>query len=203
MRKTLWTLAIVSLAAALAGCGKLKEANDAFKKVSTAVDTAKAMSKSAEGAEKTELTEASVRKFYEAVSKLKKKYPDIEFESSPTAAIQAITAGKSIEKIVPADGGISFDEYNGTSLAILSAMIAGTGAENAAAAIPQLEKSVKDMEAADTSGFTAEQKKDYEKSVADTKKSIEDLKAQAESPEFVEGKRDRDLILEVKGKLGL
>ncbi|GEM_PF-1956912 len=203
MRRIVFTLIAIAASAALSSCGKLKEAGDAMKTASRAIDTAKAISKAQESGKEWELTEASARKFYGAVAKLNKKYPDIDFENSASAAIQCVSAGKSIEKVVPADGGIAFDEYAGLSMAISALMLSQAEESLYEEAVPELEESLKALKATDTSSYGAEQKEALENAIDQQQKLLDEQRVRADSPEYRERKEKRAIIEEARKAAGI
>ncbi len=190
----------------LSGCGKVGEARDAVKKVSSAMEATRGMVQGAAGdATRTSvpLTEASVRRYYSAVVKLRQKYPGIEFESAMVAAIQAGSQGKDLKKIVPAETDLSFDDYSGLSGSILSVMAAGSLASGSAAIVPQMESSIKQMEAMDTSKMTPEQKAQLQQQIAAQKKALEQARAQAASPENRARQVQFEMVSRIRKEMGL
>ena len=109
----------------ISGCGKIKEATETVKSVSKTLDAAKDIAKTAESAGKSidgdtvtvELTEQKVRRYYEEISVLQEKYPDLEFLSPMTATVQAGMADLDLEKIIEKESDLSFDEYTALSSA--------------------------------------------------------------------------------------
>jgi hypothetical protein len=198
-------LALIACALVLSGCGKVAEARNALKTMSTTVDAAKDMAKSAAGGatnKQIDLTEASVRRYYGAVVKLRQKYPAIEFENAIVATMQAGSQGKDLKKIVPADGGLGFDEYSSTSGAILAVMATGAAAATSYAMVPQLESSIKQMEATDTSKMTVEQKTALQQQIATQKLALEQARAQA-TPEAAARKAQFEMVARVRKEMGL
>jgi len=202
-----FVLVAFALAFVLTGCGKIREARNAVKTVSTTVEAAKGMAKSAAGditkGQQAQLTEASVRRYYTAVVKLKQKYPGIEFESAMAATIQAGSQGKDLKKLVPADTGLSFDEYSELSGSILVVMASGSMAATSSAIVPQMEGSIKQLEAMDTSKMTAEQKAQFQQQIEAQKKALEEAKAQAARPEAQALKAQYDMVTRVRKEAGL
>lgn len=192
---------------ALSGCGKIREAGNAVKAVSSTVEAAKGMAKSAAGeatkSQQVQLTEASVRRYYTAVVKLRQKYPGIEFESAMVAAMQVGAQGKDLKKIVPAETDLSFDDYSTFSGAVLTVMAAGAMSTSTATIVPQMESSIKQMEAADTSKMTAEQKAQVQQQIAAQKTALEKYKADAANPESQARKAQFEMVTKVRKEMGL
>lgn len=194
----------------MSGCGKIKEARDTVKAVSQTVEAAKDMAKSAESIEKSqnegtleiELTEESVRRYYEGIKKLQKSYPEIEFQSPITAAAQAAIAGENLEKLVERETDLRYDEYNALStqivLALAQSAAAGMGTEMLAA----IEDSVAQMEEYDTSQLSDEQKAEFNAQLQEQKAALAEAKSQADSPEMKSQKAQFDMILRVRQELG-
>ena len=209
---SLLLLSILLLAAVtvLSGCGKLQEASQAVKSVSKTVEAARDMAKSAESMEKagdldqsTPLTEREVRLYYGEIARLKQDYPEIEFQSPVTAALQATMAGKDLEKIITRETDLDFDQYTRISTRLLLVMTGGAAAGMSDEIVAAMEQGVTEMEAYDTSEMNDEQRQTFQTQLAEQKQALEEARAAAADPEVQGRKEEFEMVMRIREEFGL
>lgn len=200
---------LVGSSLVLAGCGKIKEASEAVKSVSQTMEAVKDVAAVAESAAKgvesgktVDLTEALVRKYYTEIGKLQDSYPDIEFQSPVSAAMQASLVKKDLRKIIEGETKLGYDEYNALSMSIVTAMAQGATAGMADEMIGAMEEGIKQVEAIDTSQMTAEQKEQMEQSLKEQRAAIEEAKTESGSTEQREARAAWEMIMRVREETG-
>jgi hypothetical protein len=199
----------VGISLALAGCGKIREASEAVKSVSETMEAVKdvtavaeSAAKSVDAGEPVDLTEAAVRKYYTEIGKLGDRYPDIEFQSPVSAAMQASLAKKDLKKIIEGETRLGFDEYNALSISIVTAMAQGAAAGMTDEMINAMEEGIKQAESMDTSQMTAEQKTQIEQSLKEQRAALEKAKTESGSAEQREARADWEMIMRIREETG-
>ena len=191
-----------------AGCGKLddaKKAMNAVKQIAEiAEDTADSFKDMDEDEiKKIKLKEKDVKSFFENVTKIKDKYPDIHFQVAQVALIEAIGAGENLKDIVNKEMNISFDEYVRLSSIITLAEVSGAGIELSKAMYEQMVLSKDALENELNTVLTAEEKEEIEKALVDAKQGIEDFEKEMNSDEYANIKHNYDLIFKIKEELDI
>ena len=191
-----------------AGCGKLddaKKAMNAVKQIAEiAEDTADSFKDMDEDEiKKIKLKEKDVKSFFENVTKIKDKYPDIHFQVAQVALIEAIGAGENLKNIVNKEMNISFDEYVRLSSIITLAEVSGAGIELSKAMYEQMVLSKDALENELNTVLTAEEKEEIEKALVDAKQGIEDFEKEMNSDEYANIKHNFDLVLKIRKELDI
>ncbi len=191
-----------------AGCGKLddaKKAMNAVKQVAElAEDTADSFKNMDEDEiKKIKLKEKEVKTFFENVTKIKDKYPDIHFQVAQVALIEAIGAGENLKDIVNKEMNMSFDEYLRLSSVITLAEISGAGIELSKAMYEQMIIGKEALEIQLNAVLTAEEKEELEKALTEAKQELEDFEKEMDSDEYANIKHNFELILKIREDLDI
>lgn len=191
-----------------AGCGKLddaKKAMNAIKQIAEiaeeTVDSFKDMDE--DEIKKIKLKEKEVRSFFENVTKIKDKYPDIHFQVAQVALIEAISTGENLKDIINEEMNMPFDEYVRLSSIITLAEVSGAGIELSKAMFEQMVLSKDALENELTAILTAEEKEELEKAIVDAKQGIEDFEKEMNSDEYANIKHNFELILKIREELDI
>jgi hypothetical protein len=202
MKKYIRFLIVAAIVPLLvSSCGKIKQAKNMIETVSTFAETGTAGSDgdSAEKWENIDLTEKDIRRFYTAVSHLNKKYTDIDFEIAMIAALSAMSEGLNIEKAVKEETDLTFEEYNGLSVAILLSQTEGSVVDMTMAMITSMEESLAVYDNNDKTNMTDDEQEAYE----ELRINIAETKAEINSAEFQKQLNQSTMILKIREEMGL
>ncbi len=192
----------------LAGCGKLDDAKKAMNAVKQAAeiveDTADSFKDLDENEiKKIKLKEKEVRSFFDNVTKIKEKYPDIHFQIVQVALMEAIGAGKNLKDIVNKEMNISFDEYTKLSTVITFAEATGVGLQLSKAMYEQMVTGKEALESQLSGDITTEQKEEIEKALAEIEQEIKEFEEEMNSDEYANIKHNYELILKIREELDI
>ena len=192
----------------LAGCGKLDDAKKAMNAVKQATEVVKSTADSFKDLDedqikKIKLKEKEVRSFFNNVSKIKEKYPDIHFQVAQVALIEAIGAGENLKDIVNKEMNISFDDYTRLSTVITFAEAVGAGLQLTKSMHEQMVLGKEALETQLSGDLTTEQKEELEKALAEAKQEIEEFEKEMNSDEYANIKHNYDLVLKIKEELDI
>ena len=190
------------------GCGKLDDAKKAMNAVKQVAEMAEDTSDSfkdmdEEEVKKIKLKEKEIKSFFENVTKLKDKYPDIHFQIAQVALIEAIGTGENLKDIVNKEMNLSFDEYIRLSTVITLAEASGAGLELSKAMYEQMILGKETLEFQLNGVLTAEEKDELEKALNDAKQEIENFEKEMNSDEYANIKHNFELIMKVREDLDI
>jgi hypothetical protein len=190
------------------GCGKLDDAKKAMNAVKQVAEMAEDTSDSfkdmdEEEVKKIKLKEKEIKSFFENVTKLKDKYPDIHFQIAQVALIEAIGTGENLKDIVNKEMNLSFDEYIRLSTVITLAEASGAGLELSKAMYEQMILGKETLEFQLNAVLTAEEKEELEKALNEAKQEIENFEKEMNSDEYANIKHNFELIMKVREDLDI
>jgi hypothetical protein len=190
------------------GCGKLDDAKKAMNAVKQVAEMAEDTSDSfkdmdEEEVKKIKLKEKEIKSFFENVTKLKDKYPDIHFQIAQVALIEAIGTGENLKDIVNKEMNLSFDEYIRLSTVITLAEASGAGLELSKAMYEQMILGKETLEFQLNAVLTAEEKDELEKALNEAKQEIENFEKEMNSDEYANIKHNFELIMKVREDLDI
>ncbi|MBT4575049.1 MAG: hypothetical protein HOB92_01145 [Candidatus Cloacimonetes bacterium] len=190
------------------GCGKLDDAKKAMNAVKQVAEMAEDTSDSfkdmdEEEVKKIKLKEKEIKSFFENVTKLKDKYPDIHFQIAQVALIEAIGTGENLKDIVDKEMNLSFDEYIRLSTVITLAEASGAGLELSKAMYEQMILGKETLEFQLNAVLTAEEKDELEKALNEAKQEIENFEKEMNSDEYANIKHNFELIMKVREDLDI
>ncbi|MBT5420178.1 MAG: hypothetical protein HOK80_04755 [Candidatus Cloacimonetes bacterium] len=190
------------------GCGKLDDAKKAMNAVKQVAEMAEDTSDSfkdmdEEEVKKIKLKEKEIKSFFENVTKLKDKYPDIHFQVAQVALIEAIGTGENLKDIVNKEMNLSFDEYIRLSTVITLAEASGAGLELSKAMYEQMILGKETLEFQLNAVLTAEEKEELEKALNEAKQEIENFEKEMNSDEYANIKHNFELIMKVREDLDI
>ncbi|MBT3756331.1 MAG: hypothetical protein HOD64_06995 [Candidatus Cloacimonetes bacterium] len=190
------------------GCGKLDDAKKAMNAVKQVAEMAEDTSDSfkdmdEEEVKKIKLKEKEIKSFFENVTKLKDKYPDIHFQVAQVALIEAIGTGENLKDIVNKEMNLSFDEYIRLSTVITLAEASGAGLELSKAMYEQMILGKETLEFQLNAVLTAEEKDELEKALNEAKQEIENFEKEMNSDEYANIKHNFELIMKVREDLDI
>ncbi len=192
---------LVLLFVILPGCGKVKEASQLVKSVKDSVDTVQTISESVDpediDLDKLDISEKDVRDFYSSIKKLNKAYPEINFEVALTAALEASTQGKNLERIVEKESDMSFQEYSTFSTAFTMVLAESMGVSLAEEMVSGMEEGLAQFDDMDTSAFTEEQLSEIESQ----RQALVEAKKEMDTPEFKARKNRVDMVSKIREEL--
>ena len=191
-----------------AGCGKLDEAKkaiDTIKQVAEITDDTADSFKDLDEDEikKIKLKEKEVKSFFNNITKIKEKYPDIHFQVAQVAFIEAIGAGENLKDIVNREMNISFDEYTRLSTVITFVEATSIGLQLSKAMYEQMLLGKETLESKLDAFPTAEEKKELEKALAEAEREIEEFEKEMYNDEYANIKHNYDLILKIKKEMDI
>ncbi len=185
----------------LPGCGKVKEASQLVKSVKDSVDTVQTISESVDSEDidldKLDISEKEVRDFYSNVKKLNSAYPEINFEVALTAALEASTQGKNLERIIEKESDMSFKEYSTLSMAFTMVLTESMGVSLAEEMVSAMEDGLAQFDDMDTSAFTEEQLAEIESQ----RQALIEAKKEMDTPEFKARKNRVDMVSRIREEL--
>ena len=195
-------LSLVLLIGSLSGCGKVREASQM---VNAAKEVAKVAQDVSEGMDSGEIdldnlniSEDDIRAYYTGITQLNEAYPDIDFEIALTAAFEAASQGKNLEKIVKKETDMSFEEYNTLSMAITMIQVEAAGVLLAQEMVVAMEQGIAQFDDMDMSDFTEEQIAEIE----EQRKALVEAKKEMESPENRKLMDRVDMVTGIRKELG-
>jgi hypothetical protein len=156
-----------------------------------------------EEVKKIKLKEKEIKSFFENVTKLKDKYPDIHFQIAQVALIEAIGTGENLKDIVNKEMNLSFDEYIRLSTVITLAEASGAGLELSKAMYEQMILGKETLEFQLNAVLTAEEKEELEKALNEAKQEIENFEKEMNSDEYANIKHNFELIMKVREDLDI
>jgi len=194
---------VIFAALLLAGCGKLDDAKKAMNAVKQAAEVVESTADSFKDMDEDEikkikLNEKEVKSFFNNISKIKEKYPDIHFQVAQVALIEAIGAGENLKDIVNKEMNISFDEYARLSTVITFAEAVGAGLQLTKAMHEQMVLGKEALETQLSGNLTTEQKEELEKALTKAKQEIEEFEKEMNSDEYANIKHNYELIIKIK-----
>ncbi|MDP8204348.1 MAG: hypothetical protein P9L95_07445 [Candidatus Tenebribacter mawsonii] len=192
----------------LVGCGKLDDAKKAMNAVKLAAKIVEGTAESfkdlgEDEIKKIKLNEKEVRSFFDNVSKIYEKYPDIHFQVAQVALIEAIGTGENLKDIVNKEMNISFDEYTRLSTVITFAEATGVGLQLSKAMYEQMLLGKEALESQLSGDIAKEHKIELEKALAEAKQEIEEFEKEMKSDEYANIKHNYDLVLKIKEELDI
>ena len=192
----------------LVGCGKLDDAKKAMNAVKLAAKIVEGTAESfkdlgEDEIKKIKLNEKEVRSFFDNVSKINEKYPDIHFQVAQVALIEAIGTGENLKDIVNKEMNISFDEYTRLSTVITFAEATGVGLQLSKAMYEQMLLGKEALESQLSGDIAKEHKIELEKALAEAKQEIEEFEKEMKSDEYANIKHNYDLVLKIKEELDI
>ena len=152
---------------------------------------------------KIKLKEKEVRSFFNNVTKLKEKYPDIHFQVAQVALIEAIGTGENLKDIVNKEMNISFDEYTRLSTVITFSEATGVGLQLSKAMYEQIVLGKEALEVQLVETLTSEEKEELEKALAEVEEEIKEFEKEMNSDEYANIKHNYDLIFKIKEELDI
>lgn len=194
-------ITIVVIVGLVAGCGKIRQATSVAKAVTDMAKTGEEMTRGESDAidwENYDLTESDVRTFYEGVRSLQEEHPDIDFEVAMTAAIEAMGEGVNIERAVEKETDMSFEEYNGLSLAITLALSEAQGVRFTNEFVSSMEAALAEAESIDESALSEEEKA----AIEEQRSAVVEARAQMESPEFQVQQQRANMVMAIREEMG-
>lgn len=195
-------LSLVLLIGSLSSCGKVREASqmvNAVKEVAeVAQDVSEGMDSGEIDLENLNISEDDIRTYYTGITQLNEAYPDIDFEIALTAALDAASQGKNLEKIVEKETDMSFEEYNTLSMAITMIQIEAAGVLLAQEMVVAMEQGIAQFDDMDMSDFTEEQMAEIE----EQRKALVEAKKEMESPENKKLIERVDMVTGIRKELG-
>jgi len=198
----------ISVLIVLTACGKIKEAKKTMDAVKKVAEVGKDLTETAQHledleVEKVKLQEKDVKKFFKAIKSVEEKYPDIHFQVSTVATIEANLAGKDLKEIVTKEMDLSFEDYSKLSIVITYATAAGAGYEMSLAIYNQMIESEETLKQTLAGVLSDEEKAELETQIAEVKKSIKEMEEEMEKEEFVILKDNYEIIKKVNEELDL
>ncbi|MDP8267432.1 MAG: hypothetical protein P9L97_01770 [Candidatus Tenebribacter davisii] len=199
---------VIFIAVLFTGCGKLKEAKKAMNAVKQAAEVIENTSNSFkdlsdEEVKKIKLNKKEVKTFFNNVSKLQEKYPDIHFQVAPVALVEALGAGMNLKDIVTKEMNISFDEYTKLSTVITYNEAVGAGLHLSKSLYEQMISSRENMKTQLDDALDSEQKKELEEALAETERQIKEFEQEMKSDDYANMKSNFDLIQKIKEDLDI
>ncbi|MDA3814523.1 MAG: hypothetical protein PF570_09775 [Candidatus Cloacimonetes bacterium] len=199
---------VIFAALLLAGCGKLDDAKKAMNAVKQAAEVVESTADSFKDMDEDEikkikLNEKEVRSFFNNVSEIKEKYPDIHFQVAQVALIEAMSTGENLQNIVKKEMNISFDDYTRLSTVITFAEAVGAGLQLTKAMHEQMVLGKEALETQLSGDLTTEQKDELEKALTEAKQEIEEFEKEMNSDEYANIKHNYDLVLKIKEELDI
>ncbi len=187
----------------LPGCGKVKEASQLVKTVKDSVDTVQAISEGVNpediDLDKLDLSEKDIRDYYSSIKELNNAYPDINFEIALTAALEASTQGKNLEKIIEKETDMSFKEYSTLSMALTMVLAESMSVSLAEEMVSTMEEGLARFDDMDSSSFTEEQLSEIEAQ----RQALVEARKEMETAEFRASKDRLDMITAIRKELDL
>jgi PBP1b-binding outer membrane lipoprotein LpoB len=199
---------VIFAALLLAGCGKLDDAKKAMNAVKQAAEVVESTADSFKDMDEDEikkikLNEKEVRSFFNNVSEIKEKYPDIHFQVAQVALIEAMSTGENLQNIVKKEMNISFDDYTRLSTVITFAEAVGAGLQLTKSMHEQMVLGKEALETQLSGDLTTEQKDELEKALTEAKQEIEEFEKEMNSDEYANIKHNYDLVLKIKEELDI
>lgn len=190
------------------GCGKLDEAKKAVNTIKQVAEIADDTADSFKDLDEDEikkikLNEKEVRSFFNNITKINEKYPDIHFQVAQVAFIEAIGAGENLKDIVNKEMNLSFDEYIRLSTVITFAEATSVGLQLSKAMYEQMLLGKETLESRLDAFLTAEEKEELEKALAEAEQEIEEFEKEMDKDEYANIKHNYDLILKIKEEMDI
>ena len=191
-----------------AGCGKFDDAKKAMNTIKQVAEIAEDTAESFKDLDENEikkirLKEKEVRSFFNNVTKIKEKYPDIHFQVAQVALIEAIGAGENLEDIVNKEMSISFNEYIRLSTVITFAEATGIGLQLSKAMYEQMLLGKETLESQLGSALNSDEKEELEKALTEMKQEIEEFEKEMNSDEYANIKHNYELVLKIREELDI
>jgi len=187
------------------GCGKLKEASQLVKSVKNVADTVQAVAEGVDeediDLDELDISEKDMRQFYTDIKKLHNAYPDINFEVALTAALEASTQGKNLERIIEKETDMSFQEYSTLSMALTMIQVEAMGVTLTEQMLSAAEEGLAQFDDIDTTGYTEEQLAELETQRKAMEESLIEAKEEMQAEEFMAQKERVDMIIRVREEL--
>lgn len=186
-----------------AGCGKIDEAKKAMSAVKQVAEMAEDTADSfkdmdEEDIKKIKLKEKEVRSFFNNITKLNEKYPDIHFEIAQIAFVEAIGTGKNLKDIVNNEMDMTFGEYTKLSTVIKLSEASGASLQLSKSMYEQMLNGKKTLASQLDEVLSAEEREELEQALAKAEQEISKFEKEMDSDEFANIKHNYELILKVK-----
>ncbi|MDY6787635.1 MAG: hypothetical protein SVK54_05875 [candidate division WOR-3 bacterium] len=179
--------------------GKLKSAAENVKE---GADAVKGMN--AEDIEKPVLNDDDVFVYFNELKKATQKYPDIDFYSATTAAIQAGTEGLNLKDIIERETELTFEKYSQTSALLLTAQAEGQGLIMQEDILNSMKEGKKNAEEqVDVEKLSEEEKDKYLNQMKQLNKTIEETEKELQSENAERIRKNMQIIEEAKKKAGI
>lgn len=194
-------ITIIMIVGLLAGCGRIRQATSIAKAAADMAKTGEELeSDQTDGIdwENYDLTESDVRTFYTGVRSLQEEHPDIDFEIAMTAAIEAMGAGVNIERVVEKETDMSFQEYNGLSLAITLALSEAESVRFTNEFVSSMEAALAEADSIDESALSEEEKA----AIEEQRNAVAEARAEMDSPEFQAHQARADMVMAIREEMG-
>ena len=179
--------------------GKLKSAAENVKE---GADAVKGMN--AEDIEKPVLNNDDVFVYFSELKKATQKYPDIDFYSATTAAIQAGTQGLNLKDIIERETTLTFKKYSQTSALLLTAQAESQGLSMQEDMLKSMKEGKKNAEEqVDVEKLSEEEKEKYLNQMEQLNKTIEETEKELQSENAERIRKNMQIIEEAKEKAGI
>lgn len=190
------------------GCGKFDEAKKSVNSIKQVAEIANDTADSFKNLDEDEikkikLKEKEVKSFFNNITKIKDKYPDIHFQVAQVAFIEAIGAGENLKDIVNREMNISFDEYTRLSTVITFVEATGIGLQLSKAMYEQMLLGKETLESQLDAFPNVEEKEELEKALSKAEQEIEEFEKEMNNDEYVNIKHNYDLILKIKKEMNI
>lgn len=153
---------------------------------------------------KPELNREDVFVYFNELKKASQKYPDIDFYSATTAAIQAGTQGLNLKDIIERETELTFKKYQTTGIQILNAMTESQGLvmqEDMLNSMKEGRKNAKEQ--VNMEELSEEEKKEFLNQMEQLNKTIEETEKELQSENAERIRKNMQIIEEAKEKAGI
>ncbi|MFO8061906.1 MAG: hypothetical protein R6U31_03170 [bacterium] len=203
---------------AVVSCDSVNEMREAGKDIKETIESegakaaAKAVDESSkavdklsdEEIEKPELNKDDMFVYFSELKKVSQEYPEIDFYSATTAAIQAGTKGLNLKDIIERETKLTFEKYSQSSMLLLAAQAEKQGLVMQEEMLNSMKESRENAEGqVNIEDLSEEDKEEFLKQMDQLNKTIEETEKELQSENAERIRKNMQIIEEAKEKAGI